>query len=282
MSNSALDWAWTLKIKPTQKLVLLRLADMADVHGVCWPSISRIARDTGFDPRTVGTALKELCALEVMARRETPGKGYRYTLFVPGASRVPGSPGVPGSSGVPGTTDSPPPPAPDAGHPPQTAQGHPIIEPLPNHQGTGKRIGKRTGQGTGQESANPARARTGQRPVVPPKLLFGQFRNVKLTQAEHDALFAKFPDKAAEGIEILSAQLAAKGDTYKSHYATFFTWVLKAVDEHRARARASFGNGGGSGAGNGGGYPSPGQRRLQGNMAAMEAFINDSSIGAAQ
>lgn len=81
----------------------------------------------------------------------------------------------------------------------------------------------------------------------PEKFTFGEFQNVRLTQAEYDKLCAEHPDMVAEGIELLSAQLEAKGDKYKSHYATFRTWVWDAVRERRSReagkTRASPGNG---------------------------------------
>jgi len=41
-----MNWAWRQGLPPTPKLVLMALADAADDHGVCWPSVTTLARDT--------------------------------------------------------------------------------------------------------------------------------------------------------------------------------------------------------------------------------------------
>ena len=58
MSLVATRWAWSLRgLRPAQKLVLLSLADRAGEDGVCWPSIPRLARDTGLNEKTVRAAI---------------------------------------------------------------------------------------------------------------------------------------------------------------------------------------------------------------------------------
>jgi hypothetical protein len=38
-----MNWAWRQALTPTLKLVLMALADAADDHGVCCPSVSTLA-----------------------------------------------------------------------------------------------------------------------------------------------------------------------------------------------------------------------------------------------
>jgi hypothetical protein len=45
---------------PSQKLVLLSLADRANEQHICWPSIYRLAIDTGLDERTIYRTIKSL------------------------------------------------------------------------------------------------------------------------------------------------------------------------------------------------------------------------------
>ena len=124
MSLDATRWAWLLDIRPTQKLILLSLADRADERHMCWPSLRRLAQDTGFDERTISTAIKQLCEDGYLKRWETPGKGYTYALVgVPGREDTPRNGCTPLKT-VPPAPDVPPPPSIDAGDPPQLTQTH--------------------------------------------------------------------------------------------------------------------------------------------------------------
>jgi predicted phage replisome organizer len=63
------------------------------------------------------------------------------------------------------------------------------------------------------------------------KDVYGEFGNVKLTPSEHQKLILKIgPEKTSLAIEKLSSYLASKGDKYKSHYATMFSWVIESVN----------------------------------------------------
>lgn len=42
MSIDATRWAWTQQITPSQKIVLLSLADRAGEDGYCYPSMARL------------------------------------------------------------------------------------------------------------------------------------------------------------------------------------------------------------------------------------------------
>lgn len=65
MSRTCTSWAWWLDIKPaTLKLVVLALADRADNDGYeCYPSIGRVAKDTGLNKKTVQQHIAKLITL---------------------------------------------------------------------------------------------------------------------------------------------------------------------------------------------------------------------------
>ena len=56
------------------------------------------------------------------------------------------------------------------------------------------------------------------------KNIYGEFKNVKLTDEEYQKLKNK---KLLPYIEKLSSYIASKGKKYKSHYATILTWARK-------------------------------------------------------
>ena len=61
MSNEAITWAFNQNISsPTQKFVLVALADITDDHEICFPSISYIIKKTAFARRTVHNAISDL------------------------------------------------------------------------------------------------------------------------------------------------------------------------------------------------------------------------------
>ena len=91
MSNRATSWAWDVEgLSPTQKLVLVKLADNANDDGYCWPSLPYIERHTGLSNSAVRTAIRSLEALGLMARvAQADERGTRpnhFQLHVPKAS----------------------------------------------------------------------------------------------------------------------------------------------------------------------------------------------------
>jgi Helix-turn-helix domain len=56
MSIDATRFVWKLSQKavtPTEKLILLAIADRCGERGECWPSLSRLEKDTGLDRRSI-------------------------------------------------------------------------------------------------------------------------------------------------------------------------------------------------------------------------------------
>lgn len=78
MSGKALGWAFeqsvALKLSPTQRFVLVAIADNADTFGRAWPSKKELARKTGYDLATVYRALKVLDDYELFEEAEINGR----------------------------------------------------------------------------------------------------------------------------------------------------------------------------------------------------------------
>lgn len=88
-----MNWAWRQPLTPTHKLVLMALADAADDHGVCWPSVATLARKCSVSARTVQRALRALIEQRLLAaesRRRSDGSSIsnRYRLLLAGDDRL--------------------------------------------------------------------------------------------------------------------------------------------------------------------------------------------------
>ncbi|MBQ7788708.1 MAG: hypothetical protein IJ398_03540 [Clostridia bacterium] len=66
------------------------------------------------------------------------------------------------------------------------------------------------------------------------KSAYGEFKNVFLTDEEYKRLKEKYPSRYKGLIDSLSMYIEAKGDKYKSHYATILSWERKKDEEKRA------------------------------------------------
>lgn len=89
MSVRALNWAFELDLPPTRKVIMLALADHANHDDRCWPSISRLARISRVDVRTVQRALRAFEAaglVQARADKRNSDGGQTsnvYTLMIP-------------------------------------------------------------------------------------------------------------------------------------------------------------------------------------------------------
>lgn len=83
MSIRFLNIAWSAKVSPAQKLVLLSLSDQANDDGVCWPSVATIQGRTSMSERTVFRCLSELEQLGFVRRMQREGRSTYYLLLDP-------------------------------------------------------------------------------------------------------------------------------------------------------------------------------------------------------
>ena len=83
MSRRAFEWAWACRgLTPAVRCVLLALAEHADDMGRCWPSLSRLARLSEVDRRTVTRALAALEARGLLTRARGRQTSTTYVLSI--------------------------------------------------------------------------------------------------------------------------------------------------------------------------------------------------------
>jgi len=80
MSIKIQSACWPLDLPPTQKLVLICLADFADDSGRCYPSAATIAQRTGFNERSVRRAINDLEKAGHLSRLFCTGKRTDYII----------------------------------------------------------------------------------------------------------------------------------------------------------------------------------------------------------
>src|ERR1700761_2602861 len=80
---------WVLRgIPATTKLIILKLADNADDHGKCWPSVPHIASECEVSQRTVQSAILWAEKHGLIKREMRSGKSTLYQI-VPGKFGAP-------------------------------------------------------------------------------------------------------------------------------------------------------------------------------------------------
>ncbi|CAB4157493.1 hypothetical protein UFOVP679_26 [uncultured Caudovirales phage] len=83
---------WCMDMPPTEKMVLLALADAANDDGVTWLAVrskragkSDLITKTSLSERAIQTSIKRLCERGLLHRCEKPGKGVIYSVLPPAA-----------------------------------------------------------------------------------------------------------------------------------------------------------------------------------------------------
>jgi len=104
VSTTVMAACWPLQMPPTQKAVLISLADNANDHGECWPSIPTIMARTCLGERTVHGAIKWLESVGALEADRSNGRHTRYTVtpegFKPPQEMHPRSSRTPAASAV--------------------------------------------------------------------------------------------------------------------------------------------------------------------------------------
>ncbi len=105
-----MNWAWEQKLEPSAKIVLLALADIADDHGMCWPSIPTLARKVCASERNVQRVVHSLglstesqpALIQIIERSRSNGSRSSnvYLLQIPGDKLSPGGAGDVDDGGV--------------------------------------------------------------------------------------------------------------------------------------------------------------------------------------
>ncbi|MCU0891154.1 MAG: helix-turn-helix domain-containing protein [Sandarakinorhabdus sp.] len=81
MSIALMTAVWSCDLPPTEKLVLMALADRANDDGQqCYPSIRELCRKSGASERTVQGCIKRLVEAGHLTRDERPGRGVNYIV----------------------------------------------------------------------------------------------------------------------------------------------------------------------------------------------------------
>lgn len=86
MSTVVMAQCWPLQMPPTPKAVLISLADNANDHGHCWPSLTKIGERTCFGRTAVIDAIKWLESHGIL--KADRGDRYRTTYIVSPSSYV--------------------------------------------------------------------------------------------------------------------------------------------------------------------------------------------------
>jgi DNA-binding transcriptional regulator YhcF (GntR family) len=73
---------WKLQINPTQKAVLMSIADMSNDQGYCWPSINHLSVRTCFSERAVSTAIKHLENQSILFIDRSVGMSNKYFIDI--------------------------------------------------------------------------------------------------------------------------------------------------------------------------------------------------------
>ena len=99
MSLKMMALVWELPLPPTQKFVLMAIADEANDDGYCFPSQGRLAEKCSINERSVRRLIGVLCAQGYVVvkhrfhNRARTSNGYQLTMDHP-RTNCPGAPGA--------------------------------------------------------------------------------------------------------------------------------------------------------------------------------------------
>src|SRR5262249_29556312 len=84
MSNVMLNRVWRLRnrLRSTERLVLLALADRCNGSGMCWPGLTDLAQRTGLGLRDVRKVLRRLERQKLVVTHPRRGRTSRYHLLL--------------------------------------------------------------------------------------------------------------------------------------------------------------------------------------------------------
>lgn len=204
MSTIIMSQCWDLEMPPTQKSVLISLADNANDQGVCWPSIPTISRRTCFSERAVQNAIKWLECYRLLKADRSNGRHTSYTLtprdylMETPAADAPAQQ-MRGRRKVTGAADAPT-PAGNAGVPPQQVRQPPQQVPSNRKEPSGEPSENRQGA--------PAKKAKAGKPTTGFDALWAIYPR-KVAKADAEKAFRKLAPDAAL-LEVLLAAATAQ------------------------------------------------------------------------
>lgn len=146
MSTRVMDCCWGLQLPPSEKAVLMSLADQANDSGVCWPGVGSLCERTCLGERTVQRALRALEVAGLLSCDVRAMRTNRYTLNIARlkalerereAARGEGAGLRQASLDLPGGAPDPATVTPRHSDTPPQWHPHPAtVAPLPRHSGT--------------------------------------------------------------------------------------------------------------------------------------------------
>lgn len=81
MSIKIMSMVWDIDLgNPIRKLVMLKLADNANDHGVCWPSMSKIADQCNCSVRSVGRHIDDMANEGMILIKKEIGRHNTYVI----------------------------------------------------------------------------------------------------------------------------------------------------------------------------------------------------------
>jgi hypothetical protein len=145
-----MNWAWQQRLSPSQKLILMALADAANDFDVCWPSVSTVANKCCVSIRTVWRVMQKLVdrgllLSEPRYRKDGSCSSNRYRLQLDRGDKLSLAPDS--RDTTPGQRCEGPP---DAGDIPGTTIGNQKESPLPQGAATEADVGKSAASGGGE------------------------------------------------------------------------------------------------------------------------------------
>lgn len=172
------------------QVIYFWLCSYIDDEGVCFPSLDTLAKDAGVSQRTVVNKLPILEKLGVIKRVRRRKKGSK-----------------------------------------ENAVNRYQVMILPSRKGS-----ERSAVGSERDSLGSERGavevvndvQSNSIHLTQSTELYGEFTNVKLSNAEFEKLTERFGEsKRNDLIERLSSYMASKKKRYKSHYATLLNWARR-------------------------------------------------------
>lgn len=204
MSTVIMSACWPLgSMSPSQKAVLISLADQANDDGVCWPSVARIAVRTCLSERAVQGAIRWLVEAKILSINDRYGRSNLYEI-TPAAYAPPQM--LRGAANAPTPADAAPTPAAPA---PAPADAAPIT--IINHQLT-----KKEPSVIGATAKKPKSARA---TILP---------NDFMPDDTAEKLASDFGLSLDEQQAAFSDHHSAKGTTFIDWQAAFRTWLRNA------------------------------------------------------